>query len=62
MDKAKKSGRPKGKIKDERLNVLIPSLLKKEYREIVEQNGSNISVKTCEFISEYLKKQRKTNK
>ncbi len=62
MDKAKKSGRPKGKIKDERLNVLIPSLLKKEYREIVEQNGSNISVKTCELISEYLKKQRKTNK
>lgn len=51
-------GRPKGKRKDERLNILISSNMKNEFKEIVEQNGSNISVKTCELISEYIKHQR----
>lgn len=54
----KKAGRPKGKNKDTRLNIMISSDLKQKFQEIVTQNGSNISVKTCELIVDYIKKQK----
>lgn len=54
----KKRGRPKGIKKDERLHVMIPRKLKEEYQKKLEKEGSNISVKTCELISEYIEKQK----
>lgn len=54
----KKRGRPKGIKKDERLYVMIPSKLKEKYQKKLEKEGSNISVKTCELISEYIEKQK----
>ena len=54
----KKVGRPKGKNKDTRLNIMISSDLKNEFQKIVSQNGSNISVKTCELIINYIKEQK----
>lgn len=50
----KKRGRPKGKKKDERLHVMISSDLKEKFQRKAEQEGSNISVKTCELISKYI--------
>lgn len=52
----KKRGRPKGIKKDNRLNIMISSNLKNEYQKILDLECSNISVKTCELISEYIKK------
>ena len=49
-----KRGRPKGIKKDERLHVMISSDLKEKFQKKVEQEGSNISVKTCELISKYI--------
>lgn len=54
----KKRGRPKGIKKDERLYVMIPSKLKEKYQKKLEEEGSNISVKTCELISKYIEKQK----
>lgn len=53
-----KVGRPKGKRKDTRLNIMISSELKKEFQEIANKNGSNVSVKTCELIVNYIKEQK----
>lgn len=53
----KKIGRPKGKNKDTRLNIMISSDIKNKYQEIVQKNGSNISVKTCELIIDYIQKE-----
>ena len=53
-----KPGRPKGKTKDNRLNIMIPSEIKKEFQTITKKNGSNISVKTCELIVEYINKNK----
>ena len=50
----KKIGRPKGIKKDDRLHIMISSDLKKKFQKKVEQEGSNISVKTCELISKYI--------
>lgn len=50
----KKVGRPKGKTKDTRLNIMISSEIKDEFKKITEKNGTNISVKTCELISSYI--------
>jgi hypothetical protein len=50
----KNVGRPKGKNKDQRLNVSISAKMKEEFRRITECNGTNISVKTCELISNYI--------
>ena len=58
----KKVGRPKGKNKDTRLNIMISSDLKNEFQKIVLQNGSNVSVKICELIVNYLKEQKEENK
>ena len=58
MNNLKKIGRPKGKNKDTRLNIMISSDLKKEFQQIVTENGSNISVKTCELIVNYIKSQK----
>ena len=49
-----KRGRPKGIKKDNRLNIMISSNLKDEYQKILDLECSNISVKTCELISEYI--------
>ncbi len=57
-----KVGRPRGKNKDTRLNIMISSDLKKEFQEIVNKNGSNISVKTCELIIDYINKQKEETK
>ena len=35
----KKIGRPKGKNKDTRLNIMISSELKNEFQSIVQKNG-----------------------
>jgi len=58
MNNYKKAGRPKGKNKDTRLNIMISSDLKNEFQNIVSKNGSNISVKVCELIVNYIKKQK----
>lgn len=58
MSNLKKVGRPKGKNKDTRLNIMISSDLKNEFQKIVSQNGSNISVKVCELIINYIKEQK----
>jgi len=58
----KKVGRPKGKNKDTRLNIMISSDLKNEFQKIVSQKGSNVSVKICELIVNYIKKQKEENK
>ena len=54
----RKVGRPKGKNKDTRLNIMISSKLKEEFQEVVSRNGSNISVKTCELIVDYIKEHK----
>ncbi len=58
----KKIGRPKGKNKDTRLNIMISSDLKNEFQQIVLENGSNISVKICELIVNYIKEQKEAKK
>lgn len=58
MSTESKKGRPRGRKKDERLNILISSDMKNEFKQIVEESGSNISVKTCELISKYVKEQK----
>lgn len=57
-----KVGRPKGKNKDTRLNIMISSELKNEFKNIVSQNGSNVSVKICELIVNYIKEQKEDSK
>lgn len=58
----KKRGRPKGIKKSERLHVMISSDLKNRFQSAVDIDGTNISVKTCELIMEYVKKVEKSNK
>lgn len=50
----KKAGRPKGKNKNARLNIMIEEKIKSEYKNIAQKNGTNISVKTCELIVKYI--------
>ncbi|MDD2377187.1 MAG: antitoxin [Clostridia bacterium] len=54
-------GRPQGKNKDQRLNIMINSKMKDEFKRVAEANGSNVSVKICELISDYLKKNKGDN-
>ena len=58
----KKRGRPKGIKKSERLHVMISNDLKDRYQKAVDCECTNISVKKCELILEYLKKFEKNNK
>lgn len=58
----KKRGRPKGIKKNERLHIMISSDLKSRFQNAVDIDGTNISVKTCELIMEYVKKVEKNNK
>ncbi len=58
----KSKGRPKGKNKDDRLHIMISSSTKQEFQQIVKNDGSNISVKICELISEYIKKSKMEKK
>lgn len=58
----RKRGRPKGIKKDERLHVMISSDLKERYQNAVDIDSTNISVKTCELIMEYVKKVERNNK
>ena len=55
----KNRGRPKGKKKDERLYIMIPSRTKEKYQKLLEEQGTNVSVKTLELIIEYIKKNEK---
>ena len=41
---------------------MISSDLKNRYQNAVDMDGTNISVKTCELIMEYVKKTEKNNK
>lgn len=50
----KNAGRPKGKNKNARLNIMIEEKIKSEYKNIAQKNGTNISVKTCELIVKYI--------
>ena len=58
----RKRGRPKGIKKNERLHVMISSDLKERYQNAVDTDSTNISVKTCELIMEYVKKVERNNK
>lgn len=58
----RKKGRPKGIKKNERLHVMISSDLKERYQNAVDIDSTNISVKTCELIMEYVKKVERNNK
>ena len=58
--KVRKRGRPKGIKKDERLHVMISSNLKERFQKAVDNDGTNISVKTCELIMEYVRKNEKS--
>ena len=58
----KKRGRPKGVKKNERLHVMISGELKKRFQSAVDIDGTNISVKTCELITEYVKSVENSNK
>lgn len=58
----KKKGRPKGIKKDERLHIVISGVLKQKYQEILSQECSNISVKTCELISNFVNEYEKNKK
>ena len=62
MKKSKNVGRPKGKNKDSRLNIMISSELKNEFQQLVKDNGSNTSVKICELIVNYIKDQKGVNR
>ena len=58
----KNRGRPKGRKKDERLYIMIPNKTKEKYQKLLEDQGTNVSVKTLELIIEYIKKnEEKTN-
>ena len=41
---------------------MISSELKNRFQNTVDLNGTNISVKTCELIMEYVKNVEKNNK
>ena len=58
MNKKNSPGSPKGKSKDNRLNIMIPTSIKNEFQTITKKNGSNISVKTCELIVDYINKNK----
>lgn len=60
-DKMKKIGRPKGKNKNARLNIMIEDNIKNEYKKITQKNGTNISTKTCELIIKYIKENKEAN-
>lgn len=62
MDQKNSPGRPKGKNKDNRLNIMIPTNIKNEFQTIAKKNGSNISVKTCELIVDYINKNKECSK
>lgn len=53
-------GRPKEKTKNN--NVMIPTNIKNEFQTIAKKNDSNISVKTCELIVDYINKNKECNK
>ncbi len=55
-------GRPKGIKKDERLYVAISSDLKNRFQNAVDMDESNISVKTCELILDYVREKEKHKK
>ena len=55
-------GRPKGIKKDDRLYVMISSDLKSRFQNAVDMDESNISVKTCELILEYVRKSERSKK
>ena len=52
--KDNKNGRPKGKTKTSRLDIMINSDVKKEFYDLVYKMGSNPSVKINEMIIKFL--------
>ena len=55
-------GRPRGIKKDDRLYVVISSDLKNRFQNAVEFDETNISVKTCELILDYVRKTERSKK
>ena len=45
-----------------RYRYLIPTNIKNEFQTIAKKNGSNISVKTCELIVDYINKNKECSK
>ena len=56
--KNNKAGRPKGIQKEASLHIMISKEMKNEYQKCVNLIGSNISVKTCELISDFINKSK----
>lgn len=54
-----KSGRPKGKCKTSKIEVMMKPEMKEEFKRITESNGSNPSVTICQFVAQYIKEQGK---
>lgn len=61
-DIMKIKGRPKGRNKNARLNIMIEDKIKNEYKNIAKKNGTNISVKTCELIVKYINENKEVQK
>lgn len=55
----KRGGRPKGRYKTSRLEVMLSPEMKEEFKIITEANGTNPSVKVCELIAQYITENRK---
>lgn len=47
-------GRPRGKTKTSRLEIMINPEMKEEFKYFTELNGTNPSVKVCEMIARYI--------
>ncbi len=54
-----KAGRPKGRKKSAKIEVMIEPQKREEFKHIAESTGTNISVKTRELIIEYIQKMAK---
>jgi len=52
-------GRPNIKNKTDRLQIMINPKMKDEFKKVTESKGSNVSVKICELIADYLENNRK---
>lgn len=56
-----KVGRPAGEVKTAKIEVKIEPKMKAEFQRIVKQKGSNVSVTVCEFIAEYIRRERSSS-
>lgn len=57
--KKSRAGRPKGKNKTSRLEVMVSPEIKDKFVSLTRDNGSNPSVKINEMIISYIKESEK---